>query len=318
MISAIFRNAQDVRIARIPIGPPPATVRLDDVYLVLSTLTNTPVSNFKDQYNIRVTATGETLPAGCQAITAGKYQVLPKADAVDLTEAAPGAGLFPPRSSSKPGSRTPSRSGSSESLTLETTAAAEVKRYARFTMSLALRDRRCIVTGKMDPYILVGAHIIPHTWKNREYIGLPPHIRDALDDRGVDHISNGALMEGGIHTSFDFQHWSVVEEGDGKWRIIRITPSAPEEIIGKYLITPDAGGPSDGMSYPDLFIDPIFLRFHFRTAVFRHMQAAGDDDDHPFDDGEDKLMKDVIKVWGNDQRFNLFVESGGNIAEATE
>ncbi|KAI9002343.1 hypothetical protein BC832DRAFT_540982 [Gaertneriomyces semiglobifer] len=238
MVNAVVRNGANERLAVIYVGRgPQRSVSYEDVVLYLSILTHTSIEDIRTQY----------------CLQPGTKHISGRAEPA----------LFPSR---KP-SRSPSVASITEEMehlkvteqpsTEEDTANPEVvKCYARFTLSLAMRDRRCIVTRNANPDVLEGARIIPHSWKSRQYTGLPDDIRDTLlfeySTMGVDDIRNGALMERSVHTSF------------------RFAVLAPQHIIGTLLATPDVGEGNAGERYEDMFINRRFLEFHLQTGL-RHM-----------------------------------------------
>jgi hypothetical protein len=146
------------------------------------------------------------------------------------------------------------------------------KVISQFTFSLALRDRRCVVTGNTDPEQLLGVHVIPLLWKQHKYIGLPIMIKHRINldyaEMGVNDIRNGLLMTKTLYTSFYNQHWSVIKDYKG-FRIVAITKECPSDIIGTYLLEPD-----DGVGYDDMFVDPLLLEYHLESAVSRRIKGS--------------------------------------------
>ncbi|KAJ3042559.1 hypothetical protein HDV00_007093 [Rhizophlyctis rosea] len=286
MTNLTVRSGDNKKLASIYVGRKPNhSILFKDCILYLSHLTNTPIVEIMQNYHFLA---GTKIDTGALGITdgtlgAGHYIIHPKSELTPQLTTIPittQPTLSPPRSTCT----------DNKDLSPE-----DMKHYAHFRFSLGLRGRRCIASGNADPEVLVGTHIIPHSWKNCSYIGLPTDITDTLtftyDEMGVDDIRNGALMESSIHTAFNLQYWSVVWEEDvGKWRIVAISKEAPKHIIGKYLIMPDPGDAETPLRYEDMFINPRFLQYHLQTAVLRHMRGGGGPDDEI-----DKPLADLIK-----------------------
>ncbi|KAI8816114.1 uncharacterized protein EV422DRAFT_333959 [Fimicolochytrium jonesii] len=338
MINAVFSTEGAAEVLAVVFVGANSTRPFPDVLLFLSILTGVPVQTLQSHY--RFFSKQQTLNAADPNLNIGPghYVVQPNADEdpalPQLGRWANTVSLFPPRSaaSSRAGPRPGSAgtvasasnppSGVSTPRDDDTEASPEaVKRYARFTLSLGLRDRRCVVTGNADPDALEGAHIIPHSWKRQHYWGLPEDIRQTLlldyQPLCIDDVRNGCLMEASIHAAFNMQYWSVVDEGDGRWRVVAMDKKAPSSIVGQYLRIPDPGSADNHLTYPECFVNPRFLQFHLQSAVFRRMRGAGEDDEGDYDD-RDKPLGDVMKIWADEENFGRYVRSGGNVALAVE
>ncbi|KAI8826587.1 uncharacterized protein EV422DRAFT_510734 [Fimicolochytrium jonesii] len=324
-----IRNPNNTKLAVVYVGRESTDyVKKGDVLTYLSILTGTPLPVLTEHYILQkgIKPSGTTAATG--DLRSGHHVIFPKSPSHPQLQpvGGPSPTLFPPK---KPSSKPPSQTDlttavgalSLEDATREDESdptPEEVQRYAMFTLSLALRDRRCVVTGNAHPNLLVGAHIIPHSWKRRQYIGLPQEITEVLslgyEEMGVNDFRNGALMDSAVHTAFGLQYWSVVwEDTTKKWRVVAMSKEVPAGLVGKYLLSPDPGVAADGGSYEDSFINPEFLEYHFKTAVLRRMKGGGE-----IDDLGDKPTQDVIKVWSDDQTFARYVASGGDWSEAVE
>lgn len=65
-------------------------------------------------------------------------------------------------------------------------------------------------------------------------------IQDEFSPVVVDHVRNGMFLKNELHTAFDNQYWSVVEDGD-KLRVVKLHASCPPGIEGVFLLPPDKG-----------------------------------------------------------------------------
>ena len=97
---------------------------------------------------------------------------------------------------------------------VRTTSLASGTRLESFREAVRLRDRRCVISGKVVPYYPTGeiyhkgfeaAHIFPLAyegyWKQHgygSYITIP-----AKNGETINSVQNGILLEAGMHKLFD-------------------------------------------------------------------------------------------------------------------
>ncbi|KAJ3294587.1 hypothetical protein HK104_003482 [Borealophlyctis nickersoniae] len=311
MVNIVVRNGANVKLAAIYVGTGGAHLGISDALVYLGILTDKTPQELGEDYVLQRGQRPSPSPPPVTHLTAGHYVLYPKDTATPQLQPRPEPQiptLFRRKvKSPKEKKNSTNADELAGALALLSTKEdeiddeeedddqvlpEEVARYSRFTLSLSLRDRRCIVSGVADPDDLEGGHIIPHSWKRA---------------KGVDDIQNGALMMGPIHRAFDRQYWSVVwDDGVKKWRVVAMDKKCPPEIVGNFLLTPDAGIGEDGVSYEDVFVNPRFLRFHLETAVFRRMRGGAEEEDLA-----DKPMREIVKVWGDEQAFAQYVQTGG-------
>ncbi|KAI9017135.1 hypothetical protein BC832DRAFT_9107 [Gaertneriomyces semiglobifer] len=338
MVNCVIRNGDNAKLAVIYVGRGTDSISYDDCLRYLSILTSVSTDDLRIKYRLckglKSEETQQAITSG--GLQAGHYTIVPlSTDTPELVPSTSTERLFPPSAPSTRASRSSSKIDINQELSQdfpfmkidapeekevtddEELSPEEVQQYALFSLSLGLRDRRCVASGVANPNKLVGAYVIPHSWKARRYEGLPLDIRNQLTfeyaEMGVDDVRNGMLLESAIHNDFHHQYWSVVEDEPDRWRIVAITKEAPKNIVGKFLLLPDPGEAEDGELYQNMFVFPEFLRFHLKTAVLRRMRGDGEGDDT-----YDKPIYDAIKIWADDARFTQYVASGGHISSAVE
>ena len=201
---------------------------------------------------------------------------------------------------------------------------ADVVRYAKFALHVAMRDRSCVVTGDSNPAHLVGAHIVPFSWSKRGLADLPEDVRDTLASTrlGLDDLSNGVFLSSRFYETFDNGSWSVVfrwresgrwaDFGDdvdfdqGDWIIVPITEDCPTEIVGTPLRVPE-GLRGDGSSWRSHFPPATLWWFHLKASVFKHCRGACGGED--IRKGGDKFDVQAYRVLNDEHHFESDIDS---------
>ncbi len=165
-------------------------------------------------------------------------------------------------------------------------------RNSNFKHELYKRDNHCVISR--DYETLQASHILADAWwgPERRQI-LPSEIVDIVQylPDTIDSVQNGLLLRNDLAQAFDEGKISVQYQGN-HYRVIAISP-VYEEYDGR-LLDENTRIRYDGTSWwqagrphPDL------LAFHLRNSVFRHMTAAGSDDDS--ENGDDECLSPVCK-----------------------
>ncbi|KAI9094353.1 hypothetical protein DFS34DRAFT_245524 [Phlyctochytrium arcticum] len=288
--NANFLNSAGSRIASIYAL---CGLRYVDVLLYLSILTRVQPENISANYDLVIGRAG-SLPLDPTAnITPGVYRIVPTQGQSDIkltSEPSDSCDLFPPYYNDD-----------------APVAREDIHKYTSFDLSVAMRDRRCIVMGISEPNRLVGAPIIPFAWKPQDYMSLPTDIANILIQdcpEGINDLRNGALIEMWVCGAFKYQDWSVVPDGTS-WRVVAMTGGCPKDLVGKFLRLPDPGDGDFEQSYRDQFIHPRFLQFHLESAVWRHIHAYGvadvADDEVIYDYKKSRVG--LVQIWQNDRIF---------------
>ena len=194
---------------------------------------------------------------------------------------------------------------------------ADIVRYAKFSLHVAMRDRACVVTGEANPSRVIGAHLIPFAWRRRGLSDLPEEVQNILASTmlGLDDVTNGLFLSSQYHDSFDNGSWSVffryndgrravvgeeVDLAQGNWIITPITEDCPPEIVGKFLRVPE-GTQKGGVEWSSLFPPSILWWFHLKASVLKHCRGyAGGPD---LRRGGDKFDIKAFKVLTDEMHF---------------
>ncbi|RKO91013.1 hypothetical protein BDK51DRAFT_26304 [Blyttiomyces helicus] len=300
------------------------SILTSDVFLFLAILTRTSPKDFASHMVLRAgKQAGNSAPPIplSERIPAGFYTLSrnPTKDPLTLDmSGADAPSLFAPRSrpnsqidlAESLGNMTLEAHPSSESLTPE-----ELRRYSCFALRVGLRDRRCVVTGDSDEGVLEGSHVVPFSWRARQYDGLPPALlelfRDTFELTGIDDVQNGMLLHHELHHGFNRQFWTVVPD-EGRWRIFIVSPRASNLVkakAGQFLQEPD---PTPEGIEPVLFVHSACFKFHLETAVFRRMRGNGELDDDMKGSRDDA----AVQIWSDDVKFDAYVRCAGDVAMA--
>ncbi|KAJ3330268.1 hypothetical protein HDU76_006056 [Blyttiomyces sp. JEL0837] len=228
--NALFFNNDRECLASIP-SDFTCGVPFNDCLLFIAILCFGSEEKVRDDYIIANDK--RTIPGSDNRLTPGYYTIKPKAN--DIPEIKP----MPPRSQPR---LFPLTTADVQQVDIN---ADDVAQYARFCLSLAMRDRRCSVSGDACHQLMEGAHIIPFSWTNQGLVRLPDEVKAcilALPLKGHD-VQNGLLMKQDIHWAFDRQDFSVVSE-DKEWRLIGISHLVNSRADGDV-----DGGPQDYSEY---------------------------------------------------------------------
>ncbi|KAJ3296638.1 hypothetical protein HDU76_006701, partial [Blyttiomyces sp. JEL0837] len=179
-VMALFYNDTNEKIAPIQLGNISTGIPFEDCMLFIAILcfgSEEETAKVKERYRItkvdKCNNDQQTIIASVN-VTPGRYVIKPAADGIPEISTFKGHHfrLFPLKSTKTTSTNTTSTNTTSpadaaaelQDLQLEEIA-IDIARYSHFTLSLAMRDRLCVVTGDADHTIMEGAHIIPFAWK---------------------------------------------------------------------------------------------------------------------------------------------------------
>jgi hypothetical protein len=296
-MDAVFISSK-TQLARMFTGNSPAkTLRYKDCILFLCICCGIdPDAKFETEYTITSVTTKQTLDSTVEFVAPDTYRVLPAGGLrPDLKPSREELYLWPLKIFQT-------------QYHLPKDSPEMIQSISSFRFKLAMRDRRCVVTGKSNSG-LHGAHIIPYEWIYHRNERLPTKIQSTLFrlDGTIDNIQNGMLLKRSLHKSFQMQQWSVVPDGDD-WRIVAMTDFNDQDFqfVGKKLKLPDSGVRVDGVDYKEAFVHPEFFAFHLKAAIYRHMRGSPD-----LDMIESEIYGNdcAAKVLKNRETFRDYIES---------
>ena len=176
-----------------------------------------------------------------------------------------------------------------ENLVVE--SAKAFGRDATFEKRIVQRDQHCIITRQYRS--LKASHIVAHAWwmdhpdrKER----LPEDIKKIIRslDGGIDHITNGILLDGSISDAFDRGDFSF-QFVDGHYYVVSITPDY--DSIDGVQVDECVRNRWDGTVWwcPENRPNPYLMAFHLRNSVFAHCRGAAGYDEFDTEDDKENL-----------------------------
>ncbi|KAK9323923.1 HNH endonuclease-domain-containing protein [Lipomyces orientalis] len=163
------------------------------------------------------------------------------------------------------------------------------KRDSRFRQQVRSRDRKCVITGIINPAAyrndwtsFVAAHIFPLSHEQLFMrLNYPQYVtyRSGETDTAINSCQNGLLMRSHIHKQFD--SFSFAIDPDDNYKITCFSEDL-DGIDGRFL-DPVCRDPGDERRVID-----EFLRWHFRQTVLANMKGNGEPIfESDFPDGSD-------------------------------
>ncbi|KAK9350782.1 HNH endonuclease-domain-containing protein [Lipomyces doorenjongii] len=176
-------------------------------------------------------------------------------------------------------------------------------RYRRFREQVRKRDRKCVITGIVNPVAFIdewtsfeAAHIFPlsHEALFRS-LNYPRYVTYGSEetDTGIRSCQNGLLMRSHIHQQFDSLSFSIDPDDDYKITCFR---ADVDGIDGRFL-DPVCRDPMDEKRVVD-----ELLRWHFRQTVLANMKGNGEPIfEFDFPDGSDMVGEILSGPRGSDR-----------------
>ncbi|KAG0132667.1 hypothetical protein HOY82DRAFT_518039 [Tuber indicum] len=184
---------------------------------------------------------------------------------------------------------------------------------SRFCHGVRSRDRRCVVSGLINPEAHIQAnnwlgfqvaHIFPpeheSLWTQCDYGRGITDTDDTHEAPKIDSCQNGFLLVTGIHQGFDLYLISVNPDDNYKIVVFDI------DIFGLdgRILDPICRNPDD----PHRVSDQL-LRWHFRQSVLANARGAGEPIfEHDFPPGHDMAGEILAGPYGQ-ERFALEIAS---------
>jgi len=183
-------------------------------------------------------------------------------------------------------------------------------REDRFCREVRNRDRRCVISGLINP----EAHIQANIWGDFQatHIFPPEHeslwtecdygreITDIDDTLGIDSCQNGFLLDTAIHTKFD--QYLISVNPDNNYKIV-VFDMDIRGLDGR-ILDPVCRNPDD----PHRVSDQL-LRLHFRQSILANVRGAGEPIfEHDFPPGHDMVGEILAGPYGQ-ERFQLEIAS---------
>ncbi|KAK9351235.1 HNH endonuclease-domain-containing protein [Lipomyces doorenjongii] len=165
------------------------------------------------------------------------------------------------------------------------------KRDRRFREKVRHRDRKCVITGVINPAAyrdvwisFEAAHIFPLS-EEELFIRLnySQYLTNTSEETGtgINSCQNGLLMRSSVHKQFDSNNFAIDPDDDYK---ITCFAEDIDGIDGRTL-DPVCRDPRDENSFVD-----EFLRWHFRQAVLANVKGSGEPIfESDFPDGSDMV-----------------------------
>ncbi|KAG0132646.1 hypothetical protein HOY82DRAFT_643445 [Tuber indicum] len=180
----------------------------------------------------------------------------------------------------------------------------------RFCHEVRNRDRRCVISGLINPEGHIqanvwgdfqAAHIFPpeheSLWTERDY---GREITDIDDTLGIDSCQNGFLLDTALHTKFD--QYLISVNPDDNYKIV-VFDMDIRGLDGR-ILDPVCRSLDDPHSVSDQL-----LRLHFRQSILANVRGAGEPIfEHDFPLGHDMVGEILAGPYGQ-ERFELEIAS---------
>jgi len=257
-------------------------------------------------YKLKTPAGVEIIGDENTRISAGEYALVPDAEGPPLAfkfDPFPiiPSGRLSTGGSQASGSSQPKRDGggtkrSRQSSSLD--AEYENCRISNFKHAIYKRDNHCVITRNYSS--VQASHILARAWWGRQDLPLEiVQIVQYLPDT-IDNVQNGLLLRTDLSRAFDSGAISVECQGN-HYRVIAITPEF-EEYDG-IMLDENTRIRLDGTSWWETNRPhKDLLAFHLRNSVFKHMTAAGSDDES--ENGDDECLSPECNAEDSAVDFN--------------
>ncbi|PUU74667.1 hypothetical protein B9Z19DRAFT_1196050 [Tuber borchii] len=183
----------------------------------------------------------------------------------------------------------------------------------RFCHEVRDRDRRCVISGLINPEAHIQAdnwsgfqpaHIFPpeheSLWTQCDYGREITDIDDTLGTPKIDSCQNGFLLGSGTHTKFD--QYLIAVNPDDNYKIVVFDI----DIFGLdgRILDPVCRNPDDPRRVSDQL-----LRWHFRQSIFANVRRVREPIfEHDFPPGHDVAGEILAGPYGQ-ERFALEIAS---------